>query len=666
MPNQELSPSQQDQIAAQARAETQPGLLFRHDREKAWQLIEDFYFNKVKKSLKGKFNVPVPIIPGFVDTWQAKLSKPVPLTFDQGVDAADYRAAKKATAFYQKISNKNDYDHDMLETDGTKVAGIYGRTIYKYFASSQDGFDSHLELIDPYDFIADPMGGGFLEQHRFVQQDNIFRSKEELKAGVDAGMYDAKQVEKLINSTKEDHIADNDTVFKSKQNRLMALGLDGISHNYAGQSLYKLIEAGTIWNGERYYVVFNYETGIWLRCQPLKEVFKSGLWPWTSWATNREAHNFWSKSPCDDMLPLAEVIRVLINQHLDNRNKTNYGMRGYDPAIIADPSQLEWRQDGLVAFKSGTAQLLGDMHKGIVNFETPALSGTIELATWIDNMLKEKTGVNSESQGQSDTSKVGIAYLNVQQSAERTKLTYQSKTKCWIGIGRRFLWGCVEHLREAQAVKIIGEKGAEWDKLRRMEINPEWDVQVSGSEDEKANDAIQKKQMVEVFKTMTPDELAVTSPKWRVKVKLQAMEIPEDEARLAFDLQDESNREVLSRASQMIQDCLAGKPYKPYRGATTAFCQKILDYATEEDLPMAEYNKLMEIVAVHTEIAAENAARKAVQVRAQQGLPPSPMPNEAGAAPGMPADPAAGTPGGAASQSQQVTALAPAMGQNMQ
>src|SRR5437870_3995923 len=121
--------SEQDQIAKQCHAEYQAGLKFRHDREKAWQLIEDFYFNRVKKTLKSKFNVPVPIIPGFVDTWQAKLSKPVPLTFDQGVDAADYRAAKKTTAFYQKIKARDDYDWDMLETDGTKLAAIYGRTI---------------------------------------------------------------------------------------------------------------------------------------------------------------------------------------------------------------------------------------------------------------------------------------------------------------------------------------------------------------------------------------------------------------------------------------------------------------------------------------------------------------------------------------------------------
>ena len=117
--------------------------------------------------------MPVPIIPGFVDTWQSKISKHITLNFDQGVDNADYRAAKKATAFYQKIRGKDDYDWDMLETDGTKLAGMYGFAAYRYYAQSAGGFSSHLDLIDPYDLIVDPMGGGILERHKFLQLDNI-------------------------------------------------------------------------------------------------------------------------------------------------------------------------------------------------------------------------------------------------------------------------------------------------------------------------------------------------------------------------------------------------------------------------------------------------------------------------------------------------------------
>jgi hypothetical protein len=556
------STDERDLIAKQARAEYEAGLKYRHDREKAWQLIEDFYFNRVKKSLKSRFNVPVPILPGFVDTWQAKMAKHATLKFEQQ-EQADYIAAQKATAFYTAQKNHDDYDWDMADTDRKKLAALSGRSIYEKYSSSENGFKDVLEPVDHYDFIADPMGGGHLERHRFLGQDNVFRSREELKAGAQTGIYDPRQVQQLINATQTARIVNNDNAFLSKQNRFIALGLNGLIYNYAGQDLYKFIKMGTTWKGKRYYIVFNYETGIWIRCQPLKEVFKSNLWPWTSWATHRDTFNFWSKGPCDDMVPMAEMIRILVNQELDNRNKKNYGQRAYDPDIFANPAELEWRADGLVAAKAGLgAKKIAD---GVYEFQTPELQGTINLVQWIDTILKEKTGINSESQGSADSNKVGIAYLNVQQSSERTALTFESYVKCWQAIGRRFLWGLYEHMRTPMAVKIIGEQGAQWDELARREINTEWDIRVEGGQEADQQDAIKKKMLSDMFAALEPDELQVTSPKWRVKTKLQIAGVDDDDIRMAFDLEGDQNKEVLARASQMIQDCLEGKPYKSYR-----------------------------------------------------------------------------------------------------
>jgi len=643
--------SEQDQIAKQARSEYEAGLKYRHDRESAWQLIEDFYFNRVKKSLKSRFNVPVPILPGFVDTWQAKMAKHATLKFEQQ-EQADYIAAQKATSLYVAQKGHDDYDWDMADTDGKKMACLSGRAIYEYYADSVEGYKSHLDPVDHYDFIADPMGGGHLERHRFCGVDNVFRSREELKTGGTKGVYDPKQVEKLINATQTDRIVNNDNVYRSKQNRFIALGLNGLVYNYAGQDLYKFIKMGTTWKSQRYYIVFNYETGIWIRCQPLKEVFKSNLWPWTSWATHRDTFNFWSKGPCDDMVPMTEMIRILVNQELDNRNKKNYGQRAYDPDIFVNPAELEWRADGLVTAKAGLgAKKIED---GIYEFQTPELQGTINLVQWIDTMLKEKTGVNSETQGSADTNKVGIAYLNVQQSSERTALVYESYVKCWQAIGRRFLWGLFEHMRSPLAVKIIGESGAQWDELARREINTDWDIRVEGGQEADQQDAIKKKMMTDLFAQLLPDEIAVTSPKWRMKTKLQIAGVDDDDIRMAFDLEGDQNKEVLARASQMIQDCLEGKPYKPYRGATTAFVQKIVDYATDEDLPMAEYMKLMKIAQAHLPIAQENAVRKAVQIQAAKGIAPPQMQAALTPKPGMPQPgPGPMTPAGQTQQQSQ-------------
>ncbi|MEW6126737.1 MAG: hypothetical protein AB1757_06840 [Acidobacteriota bacterium] len=647
--------SEKQQIVKQARAEYDAGLQFRHQREAAWKLAEDQYFNKQTKSLKQRYNVPIPIVPGFVETLLSKIDDPPSLKFEQA-EEADYKAAKKVQAFYEAESQNEDHDWDMIDLDAKKQAILYGRAIFKFWSESKPKYRSNLKVVDVYDFVADPIGGGDFNKHRFDYEDNLFKSREDLKEGVKERGYDKETVQKLINATSADKLVQNDNMYQSKQSRMMALGMDGITHNYAGQALYKLIEGFTTWNGVKQYVLFNYETGLGVKVCPLTEVFKSDLSPYPSWATHRDIFNFWSKAPVDDIVPLAEMARILVNQELDNRNKKNWGMRGYDTNLIADPAELNWRPDGLVKFKNVGAKRIQD---GIYQFETPELNGTINLVQYIDNVIGQKTGVTADTQGQSSEDKVGIYYGNMQQVADRLGLYNKSYKKAWAAIGRRYLWGLFEHLRAPMAVRIIGEKGAEWDEIKRIEVNPNWNIRVEGGNAEMQADEVKKQRLKEIMEGLAEDELAITSPRWRAETKFRAGGVDEDEIRMAFDKENEGNREILAEASQMIQDCLASKPYKVNRGANTAFCQKILDYAIDTDLPMDKFNKLMEIVEVHLPIAQENAARKAVQMMAQRGAMPQP-PSATEQLYGSPdaedaPQSAPNTPGGTLSRSQQLS-----------
>jgi hypothetical protein len=293
--------------------------------------------------------------------------------------------------------------------------------------------------------------------------------------------------------------------------------------------------------------------------------------------------------------------------------------------MFPNPAQLEYRPDGLVAVKSGTSKVM-PIQNGLYTFETPELNGSINLVEYIDNIIGQKSGVTADAQGSSEEDKVGIYYGNMQQVADRLGLYNKSYKKCWAAIGRRYVWGLFEHLRTPMAVKIIGEKGQEWDELKRMEVDPMWNIKVQGGNAEMAEDEVKKKRLQEIMATFQPDELMILSPRWRAEQKLRTAGIEEDEIRMAFDKDNEGNREILSEASQLIQDCLAGKPYKLNRGANTAFIQKIMDYATDTDLPLDEYDKLMKIAEEHIPIAQENMARKAVQMMAQQGMMPGSVP----------------------------------------
>jgi hypothetical protein len=644
-----LTKEEQDKLAKQLRQEYQAGLDFRLRREKAWKQAEDQYFNRVTKSLKQRYNVPVPIIPGFVETLLSKIDDPPALKFDPR-EEADYKATMKANSFYQAESTAEDHDWDLIDLDAKKQAILYGRGIKKFFSESEPEYKSNLEVVDVYDFYCDPIGGGNLEKHRFAGQDNIFRTKQELKAGAESGLYEKTAVEKLINATSADRLVDNDNVYRSKQSRMMALGMDGITFNFAGQDLYKFIEAGTMWNGQRYYVLFNYETGAIIRCAPLKEVFKSNLWPWVSWATHRDIFNFWSKAPVDDILPLAEMVKTLVNQELDNRQKKNWGQRAYDPEVFPEPSQLEWRPDGLVRMKSGSSRVQR-IDQAVYSFETPELKGTIDMVAWIDGIIGQKSGVTADTQGSSKEDKVGIYYGNMQQVADRLGLYNKSYQKAWAAIGRRYLWGLFEHLRSPQAVQIIGEKGNEWDEIVRMEISPYWNIKVEGGNAQMAADEVKKQKRAEALSAFTIQELAVVSPKWLAEQRLRNAEFPEEELKSAFDIQGDADKELMSEASMAIQEIIAGKQPRPNRGATPAFVQKILDYATDNtDNDDALFAALIAYAQLHKPIIAENMARKASMMMATSGVQMpgmTPAPMAPAAAPN--------TFGGTASASQQVS-----------
>src|ERR1019366_1416928 len=641
-----------DQITLQVVQEYEAGLKFKQPRIKDWQQTEDQYFGKVQKTLKGRFNVPLPIMSGFIDTLHAKIDDPPALKFNNRTEA-DYRISKKMQAAYETDSTLSDNDWETIDLDGKKQASLYGRAIAKYYASSDPKYKSTLELVDVYDLNCDPMGGADLENHKFVSQDCIFKNKSDLMDGANSGLYDKGQIFKIVNATAADTIAQNDNVYFNKANRFAALGLDNKMYNFAGQGLYKFIEAGTTWNGKRYYVLFNYETKKWIRIAPWDEVFKSGLWHWASWAPMRDSFNFWSKAPADDIRPIAEVIKVLANQELDNRNKQNYGQRAYDPAIFPNPSELEFRQDGLIAIKAGTSAIQ-QIERGIYQFTTPQLNGTINLVDWLDKMLGTKSGITPDAQGNSDESKVGVYYGNMQQVADRLGLQNKYYRKFWSAIGRRYAWGLSEHLNEPMAVKLIGDKGIEWDELKKKEVDPDLDIKVVGGNAEIKLDEVKKQQRQAAIQAIVANPALVTQvgPKWTIEEMLRNGGYEDEEIRLALDTQNYGNKDQLAKAAEAIEDLMNKKQPKLNRGANTAFVQKLIDFAndnTDGNPPL--FTAIMKYAAAHKQIIAENMTRQAMprQPAIATSGQPVPAANPPQINPGQPPQgmpPAPGTPHG--------------------
>lgn len=609
-------------IVLQCKKEYENGLQFKQGRVKDWQANEDLYYGRVKKTLKGRFNIPVPIMPGFVDTLHSKIDEPPVLKFSHDKES-DYRMARKVQSAYEIESKSEDADWESKDLDNKKFNILYGRSIFSCYGESLPKYKFNLLVVDPYDFFCDPMGGGDLENHRYCGQDNIFKSKYDLLEGAKAGIYDKFAVGQLISNSPESIQVNNDNSYNNKSNRLAALGLSSQMYNFAGDGAIKFVQQGTTWHGKRYYVLYNYETGLAIRCSTLKEMFKSGLWWYTSWASHRDPHNFWSKAAADDMRPVAETIKILANQELDNRQKKNWGQRAYDPAIFPNSAELQWRPDGLVRAKAGSSQVSGGIGSGIYTFETPELTGTIDLVNWLDNVAGQKSGITADAQGQSEEQKVGIYYGNLQQVADRLGLYNKSYAKCHAAIGRRYVWSLHEHLTKPMAVKLIGEKGVEWDTLASREINPEIGISVEGGNAQLQADEVKKKQQIEALISLQrdPEAKKVVNQKWLIETQLRNSGFSDEDIRTAFDTDNYADKELLAEASEAIEMIIEGEKPPLNRGATTGYQQKILDFAvdnTDNDLEL--YKRLTDFVDAHNEIVMENMNRRAMKMRAMQGM----------------------------------------------
>lgn len=644
-------------ISGQLRKEYEAGMQFKQGRVVDWQDNEDLYFGKVKKSLKGRFNVPLPIMSGFIDQLLAKIDDAPTLKFGQ-MEETDYKAAQKLQGFYEAKKDNTDADWDTKDIDNKKLASMYGRAIFKCYGSRVKDFEFNLFITDPYDFYISPTAGGDVENADYLGEDNIFRTKAQLLAGVKAGIYEVQAVQDVIGGIKEETIINNDQIYRNKANRFSALGLNNQMYNYSAEGKFKFIESGTMIDGVRYYAFWNFDTGKIISLKPWKEKFGKELWIWKSWAPYRDAYNFWSKAPADDMRPIAETMKILANQELDNRQKTNWQMRAYDPDMFPNPEELQYRPDGLVRINKGLGAIR-PIESGIYHFQTPALQGTINLVSWLDGLASSNSGMDpGADKSRESQSRVGIRYANIQETANRLGFLNKAYSKCWAAIGRSFVVACWKLLPQKTSVKILGPKGYEWNDLLKSEIDPDVDIKVVGGQAEVQADEVKKQVMQTAINDIggNPALVAQLNPRWLVEQKLLTAGWTMEDIREATDLENFGNKELISEAAQSIEDILEGKTPKLNRGANTMFQQKIVDFAVDtNDLELKLYQKLMAYAEAHDQIVQENMMRKAMKMRAKQGMDVmAPIPG-APQSPEMPSNIMPNTPGGTMSRSQELT-----------
>lgn len=612
-----------DEIAQIAQKQIYTSAQFKQPRMVEVLDNEDVYNFKLRAALQGRLNVPFDgvVMAGFIDTLVAQVNRPPKIEFEDPT-GANAKGARKITAAFER--DKKKIRLAMKDRQLKKLAAISGRAIAKFYAESDPKYCPYLQVVDHLDFDCEPNGGGHLNDHYFSWQSNIFRSKEDLISGAKSGWYDKKQVTKLISSYSAPDFKRNTDTFNNKNSRYTTLGLDMEANNYIGGELFNLTEGTTLYKGKRYHVILDRNTFVWLRCVDIKEDFGSELTPFLSFASPQEdAFNFWNRGPADQMKPVAEAIRLNLNEVLNNNRKRNWDMKAVDSNMFKDLKQLDWRQDGIVAANVPFGQQLSN---GIYRFETPEISGALDLNSVLNGMAGENFGVSSQTKGDASEDKVGIYKGNQLQISKRMKLLSDSYEEFYEDLGIRYDWGLWEHAGEEEMVKLISTDGVGWEKITKEDKDPDYIVSVVTSSDEMIESDDQRRLRFEALASIEvdPEQKAQLNPKALVEEKLRVSGFDEEKIKKLMNTKSDVTDDLISEAKKAIEIILEGKNPGINYSATTGYLQYISDWILDnsEDLKDEDKAKLEAYFDEHLPIAMKNAEHKRFNEELMAGADP--------------------------------------------
>ena len=173
------------------------------------------YNGEVIKYSKLTYCFHLPILSGFEDSLLSKIDDSPSIRFGSG-QPGETRLGRQVDALWLQQSNRPDMDYSIADLISKRHAARYGRAFLKTIGTKKP-FAIDVLAIDPYDVFVDPNGGGDLEDHRFVIQDGIFRSKKELLDGTASGLYDKKEVARLLagpGDSEEAYKSENDSTVR--------------------------------------------------------------------------------------------------------------------------------------------------------------------------------------------------------------------------------------------------------------------------------------------------------------------------------------------------------------------------------------------------------------------------------------------------------------------
>lgn len=611
-----------DKILAQIPFEMEYARQAKEPRLPIWAINEDLYYGRKKPTDASRSNVMLPKMQGFVETMLSKIDDAPTIRYEY-TNLADYQASQLLTSMAEYVGTPEQDDWSMKDLLGKKQAIIYGRAIYEYHADSKPSYESHLSLVDVYDFLIDPRAGGYdMERAMYLGRGNIIKTPDQLKQGVKDGKYTSSEVKKLLTDSmdEESAVGDADETIsveeQNKENRYAALG--GRAQNAPKTSSFKFWEWYTTCYGKRYYILYNETKQVAIKIEELKTLFDSELWPFYSWAISPSWTDFWTPGASDSVAEIYMAQSVLINQWLDNAEARNRPMKGYDVEAVRDPALLKYGRDRVIAFKKGT-----DPNRAVRIFETPTLEGVDRIFNLLEGVQERETGMTADTKGMSTEDKVGIYEGNLANVSDRLRLLNESYAHAYHRLGLLFMHGVKEHLRNKVAISVLGENGVRWQEVQRKHLLPSkgrsFNIRIISSNDEQTKEIAEKKLQLDFLTA----RVASQTINQKVSDELAARIVGFDEADIKrlLNPQDDGNIEMMAEASRDIQRIVGGEDIEPNEKAGLAYLQRFVDYVRDEGehIDEAAEQRLFAYMALLKPIIMRNTVNSAMSVVAKQG-----------------------------------------------
>lgn len=628
-------------IIAQALQEVTFARNYKQGKIKNWKINETLYYSRKVTTESSRANVDLGQMGAFVHTILAKIDEPLTFKFTKRKNAQLERV-KYLNAL--KVTDQSQGSWDIKDIVGKKQALIYGRAIYSYFADSQDGYCSHLENVDVYDFLIDPSGGGIdIERAQYMGAYGVVKSKDELREGVKSKIYFKTETERLIEGSGNTTETPQEQV--NKQNRTYDQNVWIANKDIGNPDLYRFWHWVTTFEGTRYYLLLQESGGTAIELCELKEKFASNLWPFWTWAAFPDLTEFWTPSFCDYVREVFMAQATSVNQLLDNSEQINKPQRVVQVGAIENMAELKYRREGIIKVKKDF-----DAAKAFQTIVTPAITTPVEVFKLLDAIQEKASGVSAGSYGANPNDsedKLGIYKGNQENSADRFGFLNRSYAFGYKRFARLWEAGVKEHLVKKVAIEILGPDGVEIFDVSRRDIfrkSEEFGLTVEASNAELALSENEKKTKLAFLTAQAaipipPGAKPIQNPQKAYELMATIAGFDEDTIRQLQDTQNFGDAEIMSEADRDIERLLDGEIFPPNQAANTAYKQRFVDYMmdNQESIDFDQFKTISNYVLKLDPIIMRNMTRRANDVLMNEKLSAPPVtpasPGGAGAGP---------------------------------